>query len=225
MSCNQSGEKLTEIELPAHCKILGSVHKINQDEDEMWLLQCPKGMKLGELVEQEQMKLPGRTTVRGQELVASEFLEGSRSEAFSYYRPRKQKYSVQILPIRGTIVVRDRLQLHKDFPMAARAPRAFGQEILGGEEMECSGQGYMNQLPNPDEIPLRHPLLGYQFKDSLERIKPSALKRLVQAEVRSAKILKRTLRGVFGVRKTKASISKRLLRRVKREPARDSDVE
>ncbi|XP_073814454.1 uncharacterized protein isoform X2 [Musca autumnalis] len=64
----------SELEHEADEKTIGKFEDIDVTENEIWFLQCPKGMDLKSL-ESEKLKIPGRTTLNDIESVSVDFVE------------------------------------------------------------------------------------------------------------------------------------------------------
>lgn len=232
---SNDAEELVEVEISAQSKGLGSLHKIDLEEDEVWLLQCPKGMDL-KTFEEKQIKLPGRTSLREYEAVSTEFTSGPIHNNFAFCRPKKQKYSVRVLPVRGTIIVRDHLVNEAELQSAVTVPENV-PEILRGEDQETVSRNYIKKLPNPNLIPVRHPLLGHNFQECLDKIRPSVGKRLLKASIKSERIVKKTAERVTGWKidespnlenrkdRLRTSVANESNVYVKKEPVWDSDPE
>ncbi|XP_065355301.1 uncharacterized protein LOC135949619 [Calliphora vicina] len=170
----QENQSFSEIELTSESKPIGKLHDFDLLENEIWLLQCPKGMDVTEL-ESQKLKMPGRTNINSSEAVSMEFNEGKEQHAFAYCN-RKGRYDLRLLPVRGTIVVRDRLKA--------------AETITAERAEECCPP--TKRVPLPASIRVRHPLLGVQYEDKLELDK-SIVKRLNKADEISAQILKESL--------------------------------
>ncbi|XP_037824361.1 uncharacterized protein LOC119612618 [Lucilia sericata] len=178
LSCKQSfleeNKLFSEIELTEESKPIGKLQDFDLLENEIWLLQCPKGMDVTEL-ENQKLKIPGRTNINNSEAVSMEFNEGKEQHAFAYCN-RKGRYALRLLPVRGTIVVRDRLKA--------------AETVTTERAEECCPPA--KRVPLPAGIRVRHPLLGVHYKDKLELDKTIA-KRLQKADEISAQILKESL--------------------------------
>lgn len=224
ISNNNIEDEFIEVDLPT----IGSMHKIDVEEEEIWLLQCPKGVKLSELKE-EQIKVPGRTTIKEHiETVVTEFPSGFRQEAFAYCRP-KHKYAVKLLPVRGSIIVRNCLQFQTDL---AKNIGLKNEEV--NNEEDTSSQNYVRSLADPSTLPIRHPLFGRGFEESLKTIKPLVQKRLLEVDLRSKNLLPTNDKRVSVKRKCEQIRSTEIENRlkankfegeIKEEPLSDSDTE
>lgn len=164
----------TEIELTDDSKPVGKLDDFDLLENEIWLLQCPKNMNVNELQNQK-IKMPGRSNINGNEAVSMEFEKGKECHAFAYCN-RKGSYVLRLLPVRGTIVVRDRL----------KAAETVSEERVE----ECSSPA--KRVPVP-KVRIRHPLLGSNYEDKI-KLDESIEKRLKKADENSAQILNETLK-------------------------------
>ncbi|XP_061387884.1 uncharacterized protein LOC133322948 [Musca vetustissima] len=164
----------SELEAEADVKPIGKIEDIDVTENEIWLLQCPKGMNLKSL-ENEKLKIPGRTSINDLESVSVDFVEGKQQHSFAYCS-RNGRYDLRVLPVRGTIVLRNRL----------KASESITEERIS----ECCPP--MKKVPLPSKIRVRHPLLGFQYEDKLE-IDQIVKKRLLEADQLSAEILKQSI--------------------------------
>ncbi|XP_023294201.2 uncharacterized protein LOC111677333 [Lucilia cuprina] len=178
LTCKESfleeNKLFSEIELTEESKPIGKLQDFDLLENEIWLLQCPKGMDVSEL-ENQKLKIPGRTNINNSEAVSMEFNEGKEQHAFAYCN-RKGRYDLRLLPVRGTIVVRDRLKA--------------AETVTIERAEECCPPA--KRVPLPSGIRVRHPLLGVHYEDKLELDKAVA-KRLQKADEISAQILKESL--------------------------------
>ena len=169
----QDNELFSEMELNEQSKPIGKLHEIDLSENEIWLLQCPKGMNVAEL-ENQKLKIPGRTNVNDSEAISMEFNNGKEQHAFASHR--KGRYSLRLLPVRGTIVIRNRLK---------------NAETVTGERVEeCCPPA--KRVPLPSAIRVRHPLLGSQYEDKISLDK-TIIKRLQNADKVSAQVLKESM--------------------------------
>ncbi|KAM7360108.1 uncharacterized protein ACRADG_003374 [Cochliomyia hominivorax] len=171
----QENQLFSEIDLTDDSKPIGKLQEIDIVENEIWLLQCPKDLDVTQL-ENETLKMPGRTNLNNFEAITMEFNEGKQQQAFAYCN-RKGRYALRLLPVRGTIVVRDRLKT------------AESVTIERAEEL-CPPA---KRVPLPSNIRVRHPLLGANYLDKIEMEK-SIAKRLQKADEISAKFLKESLK-------------------------------
>ncbi|KAI8119841.1 hypothetical protein FF38_14133 [Lucilia cuprina] len=178
LTCKESfleeNKLFSEIELTEESKPIGKLQDFDLLENEIWLLQCPKGMDVSDL-ENQKLKIPGRTNINNSEAVSMEFNEGKEQHAFAYCN-RKGRYDLRLLPVRGTIVVRDRLKA--------------AETVTIERAEECCPPA--KRVPLPSGIRVRHPLLGVHYEDKLELDKAVA-KRLQKADEISAQILKESL--------------------------------
>lgn len=170
----QDNEYLTELELTEESKAIGNLQDIDLLDNEVWLLQCPRGMDIKDL-ERQKLKMPGRTNFNDSEAVSMEFTEGKEQRAFAYCN-RKGRYALRLLPVRGTIVVRDRLKA--------------AETVTTERAEECCPAA--KRVPLPSNIRVRHPLLGVQYEEKLV-LEKAIKKRLQKADEVSATILKDNL--------------------------------
>uniref|UniRef100_A0A1B0BVV0 Uncharacterized protein n=1 Tax=Glossina palpalis gambiensis TaxID=67801 RepID=A0A1B0BVV0_9MUSC len=154
---------------------VGNINEIDLAEDEVWLMQCPKGLNIKEL-ESQMMKMPGRTNFGNLESVCMEFTDEPKKEAFAYFDSRKSKYSLRILPVRGSIIVRERLKANKPI-----SEEEFAQH--------CPTK---RKVAMPRNINIRHPLLGSQYED-IGNVDTSVIRRSRKADKQSAEVLKDSL--------------------------------
>ncbi|XP_055905570.1 uncharacterized protein LOC129941046 [Eupeodes corollae] len=152
----RSNPKYSEIE--DDNEALGDFFKINE-EDEVWLVQCPKGTDISILKDQK-IKLPGRSNQDEYETVATEFPEPI-PHAFGH-KNKKAHNSLKIVPIQGNIVIRSRLK------------------ILTPPDASLSEGSSTVKVPMPKGIKQRHPLHGVDFESKLT-ICPEIAERLKQA--------------------------------------------
>lgn len=170
----QNSELFSELESNEQSKAIGKLHEIDLAENDIWLLQCPKGTNVGEF-ENQKLKIPGRTNINDSEALSMEFNNGKEQHAFAYYQ-RKGRYSLRLLPVRGTIVVRNHLK---------------NAETITNERVEeCCPPA--KRVPLPSAIRIRHPLLGSQYEDKINLDK-TLIKRLQNADKMSAQILKESM--------------------------------
>ncbi|XP_069961618.1 uncharacterized protein [Bactrocera oleae] len=158
-----------EIKASTELTTIGQFQDITEIEDEIWVLQCPKGYNIEENLQSQKLKLPGRTNFTSTEAVAVEYAE-PETRAFGYCN-RKGRYSLRLLPVKGSILLRDRL-------------KASEAVTLENAEALCPPQ---SRVPFPDMIKVRHPLHGHQFDKRL-RINKSIAERLKKADEMSAKL-------------------------------------
>lgn len=137
---------------------LGDFHTIS-DDDEIWLMQCPKGADISLLTGQK-IKLPGRSNHEQFETVATEYIEPI-SHAFGH-KSKKAHNAIKIVPIRGSILMRNRLKA---------MPPPDATEVLVSPV----------KVPMPTGIKERHPLHGVDFASRLE-ICPQIAERLKEAD-------------------------------------------
>ncbi|XP_037946757.1 uncharacterized protein LOC119678779 [Teleopsis dalmanni] len=84
----------------------------NTENDEVWFMQLPKNLKPAHLLQQK-LKLPGRSNLEHKiEGVAFEFSD-SKDNVFGINKI-KLKHSMRILPVRGCIVLRKRMDTIKE---------------------------------------------------------------------------------------------------------------
>ncbi|XP_073814446.1 uncharacterized protein isoform X1 [Musca autumnalis] len=164
----------SELEHEADEKTIGKFEDIDVTENEIWFLQCPKGMDLKSL-ESEKLKIPGRTTLNDIESVSVDFVEGKQQHSFAYCN-RNGRYDLRLLPVRGSIFLRKRL----------KAAETITEERIA----ECCPPS--KRVPMPSNIRVRHPLLGFQYDDKLD-IDTNVIKRLREADETSAEILKKSM--------------------------------
>lgn len=164
-------QQFMEDEFGSDCRPVGKLEDIDLVEDEVWLLQCPKGMDVKQL-ESQKLKIPGRTNLDDSEAVSVEFVEGVEQHAFAYSN-RKGRYDLRLLPIRGTIVLRNRLKA--------------AATITCDRVEECCPPA--KRVPMPSAIRVRHPLLGHQYAEKLE-LDDNITTRLQEADRVSAQMLK-----------------------------------
>lgn len=164
----------SELETDMDAKPIGKFEDIDVMENEIWFLQCPKGMDIKSL-ENEKIKLPGRTTLNEIESVSVDFVEGKQQHSFAYCN-RNGRYDLRLLPVRGTIVLRNRL----------KAADSITEERVS----ECCPPS--KKVPMPSKIRVRHPLLGFQYEEKLE-VDQNVKKRLQEADQISAKILRENI--------------------------------
>uniref|UniRef100_A0A0A1WV49 Methionyl-tRNA formyltransferase n=1 Tax=Zeugodacus cucurbitae TaxID=28588 RepID=A0A0A1WV49_ZEUCU len=158
-----------EIKASAELTTIGKFQDIDEIEDEVWVLQCPKGFNLEEELQSQKLKLPGRTNFNSAEAVSVEYAE-PETRAFGYCN-RKGRYSLRLLPVKGSILLRNRLKVTEGV-------------TLESAEALCPPP---SRVPFPDMIKVRHPLHGHQFDKSL-RINKSIAERLKKADEISAKL-------------------------------------
>lgn len=166
----EDNSQYKEIKASTELTTVGQFQDIDEIEDEIWVLQCPKGLNIKEELQSQKLKLPGRTNFNSAEAVAVEYDE-PETRAFGYCN-RKARYSLRLLPVKGNILLRDRLKM-------AEAVTLENAEAL------CPSQ---SRVPFPDMIKVRHPLHGHQFDKSL-RIKKTIAERLKKADEISAKLM------------------------------------
>ncbi|XP_013114152.1 uncharacterized protein LOC106091971 [Stomoxys calcitrans] len=167
----KENSQFSELEEDYEAKSIGKFEDIDLAESEVWFLQCPKGTDV-KLLEQEKIKIPGRTNLSNVEAVSVEFVEGKQQHSFAYCH-RKGGFDLRLLPVRGTIVLRNRLK---------------ATDTISAERVEeCCPP--LKKVPMPSTIRIRHPLLGFQYEDKLN-ISRDVLKRLKEADNVSADLLK-----------------------------------
>ncbi|XP_053952652.1 uncharacterized protein LOC128859673 [Anastrepha ludens] len=159
-----------EIKPSKEVTTIGGFQEIDEVEDEVWLLQCPKGFDIKSELEDQRLKIPGRTNFNSSEAVAVEY-DLPELRAFGYCN-RKGRYSLRLLPVKGNILLRGRL-------------KATEAVTLENAEALYPPQG---RVPLPDMIKVRHPLHGHQFDKSL-RVDRAIAERLKKADEISAKVL------------------------------------
>ncbi|XP_055849873.1 uncharacterized protein LOC129914574 [Episyrphus balteatus] len=125
---------------------LGDFFSIDEDEDEIWVMQCPKGESISFLKDQ-QIKLPGRSNHNNFETVATEYSEPIL-HAFGH-KSKKGHNAVKILPVKGSIIMRSRLKAMP--PPESSPPEASPVKV-----------------PMPKGIKERHPLHGVDFDKKLK---------------------------------------------------------
>ncbi|KAH8304291.1 hypothetical protein KR059_005653, partial [Drosophila kikkawai] len=140
----------------------------NEQTHDAWLMQCPKGMDLQQLVG-KRIKLPGRRYVGDLQVRATNY-ETPLNEAVGYVNSSGE-YALRKLPLSGLVVVSKRLNAHK--------PEEEGQDPLDpGSEFPAA--------PSPPKLnlPVRHPFFGRDYKKRIEV--PAAIKkRLDEADKKS----------------------------------------
>ncbi|CAD6995267.1 uncharacterized protein LOC101458342 [Ceratitis capitata] len=159
-----------EIKSSFDINTIGGFQDIDEVEDEVWILQCPKGFDMASEIRGQKLKIPGRSSFNSVEAVAVEFTE-PETRAFGYCN-RKGRYSLRLLPVKGNILMRGRLK-------TAEAVTLENAETL------CPPPG---KVPFPDMIKVRHPLHGHQFDKSL-KIDKAISERLKKADELSTKLL------------------------------------
>lgn len=164
-----------EIDIGYAAKAIGNIDEIDLAEDEVWLMQCPKGLNIKEL-ESQMMKMPGRTNFGNLESVCVESTDEPKKEAFAYFDNRKSKYSLRILPIRGSIIVRERLKANKPI----------------NEEEFAQHSSTKRKVAMPRNLNIRHPLLGSQYEE-IGNVDTSVIRRSRKADKQSAEVLKDSL--------------------------------
>ncbi|XP_067629321.1 uncharacterized protein [Eurosta solidaginis] len=153
---------------------IGEFQNVDEIKDEVWLLQCPKGLDIDTELQGQKLKLPGRTNFNTAETVAVEYAEPQK-RAFGFCN-RKGRYSLRLLPIKGNILLRGRLK---------------GSEAVTLEHAEsiCPPE---ERVSLPDMIKVRHPLHGHQFDKSI-RVDKRIADRLKKADKISAAVLHEAL--------------------------------
>lgn len=164
----------SELEQEGDIKAIGKIEDIDLTENEVWLLQCPKGLDVKAL-EHEKLKIPGRTNLAGFEAVSVDFIEGKQQHSFAY-RNRNGRYDLRLLPIRGTIVMRNRLKA--------------ADNITAERIEECCPPS--KRVPLPSKIRVRHPLLGFDYEEKLN-LNKDVTERLQEADKISTEILRDSL--------------------------------
>jgi len=132
----------------AESKTIGQLSSIDENEDEIWFLQCPKGTDITQLLNRK-MKLPGRTNVDDMEAVAVES-HTPVDHAFGYCT-KKHRYNLRVLPVRGSIVMRKVLK---------------AQDLLSIEEIKERCPENV-RVPVPEKVTIRHPLFGTDYEDNI----------------------------------------------------------
>lgn len=153
---------LTELEIKETS--LADLHEISGD-DEVWLVQCPRSMDVSELLNNK-IKLPGKTTIKNVETIAVEY---QTPKTLTFGCKSKKKYSLKNLNFDGSIVIREKLQTvkkEKDFHF----PKP-------------------ERVPFPGNLKERHPLLGFNFGESIE-LPEKVLAKLKEARAANLQVAK-----------------------------------
>ncbi|XP_075147231.1 uncharacterized protein LOC142221397 [Haematobia irritans] len=166
-------QQFSEVDEVDELITVGKIEDIDLVDSDVWFLQCPKGMDL-KVLEHEKLKIPGRTSLSDVETISVEFVEGKQQQSFAYSN-RKGGYDLRLLPVRGTIVVRDRLKA--------------SDNVTSERIEECCPPS--KRVPMPSAIRVRHPLLGVRYEEKLD-LKPDVLHRLKEAEISRKSVAKKS---------------------------------
>lgn len=169
----EESREFTEIKSTSESTTIGEFQDVDELEDEIWIMQCPKGTDVTPFQGQK-LKLPGRAHVEDLEAVAVEF-NAPITQSFGYCN-RKGKYALRLLPIQGGLVLRNRLKA------AATVTEKDIEDISPG----------IGRVPMPSGIKVRHPLLGVHFEKKIN-MDQAISERLRNADKNSARILGKTL--------------------------------
>lgn len=134
-------KNLTEIDIKEAA--FADLHEITGD-DEVWLVQCPRNLDPSDLLNNK-IKLPGKTAVSTHETLAVEY---KNPKTFTFGCKRKKRYSLKNINFDGSIVIREKLQ-------TVKKEKEFEHPKL-------------ERVPFPDNLKERHPLLGYNFEESIK---------------------------------------------------------
>ncbi|XP_017472201.1 PREDICTED: uncharacterized protein LOC108363367 [Rhagoletis zephyria] len=178
-----------EIKPTQELTTIGGFPGIDEVEDEVWFLQCPKGFDVESELQGQKFKIPGRTNFNSCEAVAVEYAE-PETRAFGYCN-RKGRYSLRLLPVKGNILLRGRL-------------KATEAVTLENAEAMCPPQG---RVPFPEMIKVRHPLHGHQFDKSI-RVNKDIAERLKKADEISAKVLYDAIKNRNIIKNVNSGLSK-----------------
>lgn len=122
----------------------------NDEEYEVWLVQCPKNMNLKEQLENQSIKLPGKTRADNIETISEEF---SNLKPITIGYNSNKNYRIKTLTAKGRILIREKLKT--DYSDDAE------EDSLNNNDLNIS------HVPLPTKLTRRHPLLGAKFEDKL----------------------------------------------------------
>lgn len=113
------------------------------EDDEVWLVQCPKDLDPEKFLNNK-IKLPGKSAVSNMETVSVTY---KTPKALSFGCKKKKKFSLKNIMVDGSILIREKLPT-----------------IKKETEFDLPKQ---QRVPFPDNLKERHPLLGYNFGESI----------------------------------------------------------